>query len=81
MYGVMSYSHFCEANSAVQITSEEKTSHSPDLACWRWMNCWRWASAEAGNSSSLAVTPCDLNFALKSLTACVAAPEVSLPVQ
>src|SRR5919112_5058683 len=54
MYGVRSYSHFCEANSAVQMTSEENTSQSPDLACWRWMNWLRCSSAEAGNSTSLA---------------------------
>src|SRR3954466_2215893 len=57
MYGVRSYSHFCEANSAVQITSEENTSQSPDFACWRWMNWLRCSSAEAGNSLSLAVRP------------------------
>src|SRR3954451_11712926 len=54
MYGGRSYSHFCEANSAVQITSEETTSQSPDFACWRWMNWLRCSSAEAGNSTSLA---------------------------
>jgi hypothetical protein len=54
MYGVMSYSHFWEANSAVQITSDENTSQSPDFACWRWMNWLRCSSAEAGNSTSLA---------------------------
>src|SRR3954465_12239102 len=55
MYGVRSYSHFWEANSAVQITSEENTSQSPDLACWRWMNWVRCSSAEAGNSTSFAL--------------------------
>src|SRR3954463_14491327 len=79
MYGVMSYSHFCEANSAVQITSEEKMSQSPDFACWRWMNCWRWASAEAGNSSSLTVMPVFL--ALYAFTHAWALPAVSLPWQ
>src|SRR5919202_4959891 len=64
MYGDMSYSHFCEANSAVEITSEEKTSQSPDLACWRWMNWLRCSSAEAGNSNSLALRPCDAYFLL-----------------
>src|SRR3954466_7243900 len=54
MYGVRSYSHFWEANSAVQTTSDEKTSQSPDFACWRWMNWLRCSSAEAGNSTSLA---------------------------
>src|ERR1041384_1689439 len=54
MYGVRSYSHFCDANSAVQITSDEKTSQSPDFACWRWMNWLRCSSADAGNSVSLA---------------------------
>src|SRR3954469_7106864 len=57
MYGVRSYSHFWEANSAVQITSDEKTSQSPDFACWRWMNWLRCSSAEAGNSVSLALRP------------------------
>src|SRR3954447_10626759 len=55
MYGVRSYSHFCDANSAVQITSDEKTSQSPDLACWRWMNWLRCSSADAGNSTSFAL--------------------------
>src|ERR1700710_381664 len=55
MYGVRSYSHFWEANSAVHTTSDEKTSQSPDFACWRWMNWLRCSSAEAGNSVSLAL--------------------------
>ena len=54
-YGVRSYSHFWLANSAVQITSELKTSQSSDLACWRWMNCVRCWSADAGNSVSVAL--------------------------
>src|SRR3954451_22987059 len=79
MYGVRSYSHFCEANSAVQITSEENTSQSPDLACWRWMNWLRCSSADSGNSSSFAVRP---GLALlNSLTPSMRSPEVSLPVQ
>ena len=54
-YGVRSYSHFWLANSAVQITSELKTSQSSDLACWRWMNWVRCWSADAGNSVSVAL--------------------------
>ena len=77
----MSSSHFWLANSAVQITSEQKTSHSPDLASWRWMNWLRCSSADAGNSSSLAFRPSALNFALNSLTAAVWSPDVSLPRQ
>src|SRR4051812_10386585 len=64
MYGVRSYSHFWDANSAVQITSDEKTSQSPDFACWRWMNWLRCSSADAGNSVSLAVRPSPENFLL-----------------
>src|SRR3954449_6302409 len=79
MYGVMSYSHFCEANSAVHTTSDEKMSHSPDLACWRWMNCVRCASAEAGNSRSLTVTP--FFWALNALIHACVTPVVSLPEQ
>src|SRR5215212_2983346 len=79
MYGVMSYSHFCEANSAVQMTSDEKMSHSPDLACWRWMNWVRCASADAGNSRSFTVTPVFL--ALKALIQACVTPVVSLPLQ
>ena len=52
-------------------------SHSPDFACWRWMNCWRCSSAEVENSSSLTVTP--LLSALNALTPATALPEVSLP--
>src|SRR6266540_7391116 len=77
----MSSSHFCAANSAVQITSEKNTSHSADLASWRWTNWLRCSSAEVGNSSSLAVRPEALFFALKSLTAAVWLPDVSLPRQ
>src|SRR5882724_11395436 len=78
---VMSNSHFCAANSAVQITSEKKTSHSGDFACSRWTNWLRCSSADVGNSSSLADRPCALNFVLKSLTAAVWLPDVSLPRQ
>ena len=56
-YGVRSYSQPCEANSAVQMTSERKTSQSPDLASWRWTNCVRCSSAEAGNSTIFAYRP------------------------
>src|SRR5215207_5973977 len=81
MYGVMSYSQPCAANSAVQITSAEKTSHSPDLASWRcmnWLRCW---PASAGNSTSLAERPCDLNFSLNPAIEAFASPGVSLPWQ
>src|SRR3954469_2383340 len=80
-YGVMSYSQPCEANSAVQITSERKTSHSGSRASWRWTNCWRWASAEAGNSRIRTDRPCALYFALKRLDHSFVSPVVSLPVQ
>src|SRR3954469_15688717 len=80
-YGVRSYSHFWLANSAVQITSELKTSQSSDLACWRWMNCERCWSADAGNSVSVALEPWAENLALKSLMSCLAMPVVSLPWQ
>jgi hypothetical protein len=56
-------------------------SHSPDLACWRWMNWLRCSSADSGNSSSFTDSPCDENFLLKSATDAFCAPEVSLPVQ
>ena len=75
----MSSSHFCDANSAVQITSDENTSHSPDFASWRWTNCVRCSSAEVENSSRLTVTP--LPSALKFFTASVMSPAVSLPWQ
>src|SRR3954452_9223915 len=78
---VMSSSHFCAANSAVQITSEKKTSHSEDFACWRWTNWLRCSSADVGNSSSFAERPWALYLALKSLTAAVWLPDVSLPRQ
>src|SRR5215217_7071815 len=78
-YGVMSKSHFCDANSAVQITSDEKMSHSPDFASWRWTNWARCSSAEVENSTSFTVTP--LPCALKSLMACLMSPDVSLPMQ
>src|SRR3954453_6889628 len=80
-YGVMSYSQPCEANSAVQITSERKTSHSGSRASWRWTNCWRCASAEAGNSRIRTERPCALYFALKRLDHSLVSPVVSLPVQ
>src|SRR3954470_5526685 len=79
MYGVRSYSHFCDANSAVQITSDEKTSHSPDFASWRWTNCWRCSSAEVENSRSFALTP--LFCLLNALIPAVTSPPVSLPMQ
>ena len=75
----MSISHFWDANSAVQITSDENTSHSPDFASWRWTNCVRCSSAEVENSSSSTVTP--LFWALNSFTAVVTSPPVSLPMQ
>src|SRR4051794_41140126 len=79
MYGVMSYSHFCDANSAVQTTSDSKTSQSADLARWRWMNWLRCSSADSGNSRSFAVRP---GLALlNSLTPSMRSPDVSLPVQ
>ena len=81
MYGVMSYSHFCDANSAVQTTSDENTSQSPDFACWRWMNWLRCSSADAGNSTSLAVRPWDEYFLLKRSIISWALPAVSLPWQ
>src|SRR5919197_725455 len=77
----MSSSHFCAANSAVQITSEKNTSHSDDFASWRWTNWLRCSSADVGNSSSYADRPCALNFALNALTAAVWLPAVSLPKQ
>src|SRR6266498_5103028 len=77
----MSISHFCASNSAVQITSEKNTSHSGDFASSRWTNWLRCSSADVGNSSSFAERPCALNFALKSLTAAVWLPDVSLPRQ
>src|SRR6266540_355246 len=77
----MSSSHFCAANSAVQITSEKNTSHSGDLASWRWTNWLRCSSADVGNSSSFADRPCALKFALNFLTAAVWFPDVSLPRQ
>ena len=81
MYGVRSYSHFWLANSAVQITSELKTSQSSDLACWRWMNAARCWSADAGNSVIVAFQPWPPYLALKSLTSSFPEPVVSLPVQ
>src|SRR3954470_2518529 len=77
----MSSSHFCWANSAVQITSARNTSHSGDLASSRWTNWLRCSSAEVGNSSIFAVRPSPPYFALKSLTAAVLLPAVSLPRQ
>src|SRR5829696_9232861 len=79
MYGVMSVSHFCDANSAVQTTSDSNTSQSADLARWRWMNWLRCSSADSGNSRSFAVRP-GLAF-VNSLTPSLRSPEVSLPVQ
>src|SRR5215218_5397926 len=61
------------------MTSDEKMSHSPDLACWRWMNWVRCASADAGNSRSFTVTPVFL--ALKALIQACVTPVVSLPTQ
>ena len=78
-YGVMSISHFWDANSAVQITSDEKMSHSPDLASWRCTNCARCSSAEVENSTSLTVTP--LSCLLNSSMASLMSPAVSLPMQ
>ena len=78
-YGVMSYSHFCDANSAVQITSEENMSQSPDLASWRCTNDCRCWPASGENSTSSTVTPVFL--ALNVLTQSFASPAVSLPWQ
>ena len=77
--GVMSSSHFWEANSAVQTTSDSNPSQSADLARWRWMNWLRCSSADSGNSSSLAFMSglALLNSAMPSLRS----PDVSLPVQ
>src|SRR4051812_1167625 len=75
----MSYSHFCDANSDVQTTSDSKTSQSADLARSRWMNWLRCSSADSGNSSSLAFIP-GLSL-LNCLTPSIRSPEVSLPVQ
>src|SRR5258708_38620308 len=77
----MCSSHLGCANSAVQLTSERKTSHSGDFACSRWMNWLRCSSADSGNSSSLAFSPEAANFALNWLTAAVLLPDVSLPRQ
>src|SRR3954454_22861452 len=75
----MSYSHFCDANSEVQTTSDSKTSQSADVARWRWVNWLRCSSADSGNSRSLAFKP---GLALlNSLTPSIRSPEVSLPVQ
>src|SRR5918996_718747 len=78
-YGERSNSHFCEANSAVQITSERNTSHSPDLASWRWTNWLRCSSADSGNSSSLTVMPGF--WSLNALVPAFLDPVVSLPPQ
>src|SRR4051794_10204848 len=80
-YSDMSSSHFWAANSAPQITSEKKMSHSPDFARWRWTNWLRCSSADSGNSLIVALRPCPAYFALKSLTDLICAPDVSLPVQ
>src|SRR3954452_9889152 len=77
----MSSSHFCEANCAVQTTSEEKMSHSLDLASWRWMNWLRCSSADSGNSRSFIRSPCDANWALNLFIAACWLPDVSLPRQ
>src|SRR5215218_8670432 len=79
MYGVRSYSHFCDANSAVQTTSDEKTSQSPDFACWRWMNWLRCSSADGGNSVALSVM--FGYFALNASSVVFRKPVVSLPTQ
>src|SRR5215217_1343998 len=81
MYGPRSYSQPCEANSAVQITSERKTSQSPAFASWRWTNWLRCSSAEAGNSTIFTESPCDLCFALNCFDQDFVSPVVSLPVQ
>src|SRR4029077_10412876 len=78
---VMSSSHFCAANSAVQITSEKNTSHSGDFDSPRRAQLLRCSSAEVGNSRSFAERPWALNLVLKSLTAAVWLPDVSLPRQ
>src|SRR5919198_1001956 len=80
-YDVRSYSHFWEANSAVQTTSEEKTSQSPDFACSRWTNWLRCSSADGENSTSFAVSPCDAYRLLNRATTSCATPGVSLPLQ
>src|SRR5215211_7031904 len=80
-YSDMSSSHFWAANSAPQMTSEKKMSHSPDFARWRCTNWLRCSSADSGNSLIVALSPWPANFLLKSLTDLICAPDVSLPVQ
>src|SRR5215217_6441517 len=77
----MSYSQPCEANSAVQMTSERKTSQSPALASWRWTNWVRCSSAEAGNSMIFTDRPCDEYLSLNCLPQALVSPVVSLPWQ
>src|SRR4029453_3087509 len=79
MYGVMSISHFWDANSAVQTTSSSKPSQSEDLARWRCVNWSCCCCASSGNSVSLIVLP---GLALlNSATPSLRSPEVSLPLQ
>src|SRR3954454_1886087 len=78
-YGVMSSSHFCDANSAVQTTSSSKASQSPDLAFWRCTNWSCCCCASSGNSVSL--TWRSGLAALNSLMVSLRSPEVSLPEQ
>src|SRR5919107_3965803 len=77
----MSYSQPCEANSAVQMTSERNTSQSAARASWRWTNWLRCSSAEAGNSRIRTDSPCALYFALNRFDHSLVSPVVSLPVQ
>src|SRR3954447_26793488 len=78
-YGVMSSSHFCDANSAVQTTSSSKASQSPDFAFWRCTNWSCCCCASSGNSVSL--TWRSGLAALNSLMVSLRSPEVSLPEQ
>src|SRR5215213_1163340 len=70
----MSYSQPWEANSAVQMTSERKTSQSPALASWRWTNWVRCSSAEAGNSMIFTDRPCDEYLSLNCLPQALVSP-------
>src|SRR5690349_24760459 len=76
-YGVMSMSHFWDANSAVQTTSSSNPSQSADFAFWRWTNwsCCCWASS--GNSTRLTLTS-DWDL-LNCATVSFRSPDVSLP--
>ena len=72
-----SISHFCWANSAVQMMSACSTSHSGDFAWARWMNWLRTSVASEASSNFFTVRP---GWSLlKRLIASVSAPLVSLP--